>query len=66
MSKKRLRKRKAERPAAGYVKTRDPIAYDHAHGPRIKGGVHGGDSRAQRRRERREGKREARQGGEEV
>jgi hypothetical protein len=61
MSKKRLRNRKAERlSAAGYVTARNPIAYDHAHGAHIKGGVQGGDSRTQNRRERRRARREAR------
>jgi hypothetical protein len=61
MSKKRLRKQQAERwAAAGYVKTRNPLAYDHAHGPRIKGGPHGGDSRARNRRERRRARQQAR------
>ncbi|HEY3396102.1 MAG TPA: hypothetical protein VGM19_00435 [Armatimonadota bacterium] len=62
MSKKRLRKQQKERLAtAGYVKTRNPIAYDHAHGAHIKGGVQGGDDRAQNRRERRQAREESRQ-----
>ena len=61
MSKKRLRKQKDDRlAAAGYIKTRNPIAYDHAHGARIKGGIQGGDEQAQHRRERREARQEAR------
>jgi hypothetical protein len=61
MSKKRLRKQQAERlAAAGYVKTRNPLAYDHAHGPHIKGGIQGGDDRTQLRRARREGRQQAR------
>jgi hypothetical protein len=61
MSKKRLRKQQTERlAAAGYVKTRNPIAYDHAHGPHIKGGIQGGDDRTQHRRDRRQARQEAR------
>jgi hypothetical protein len=61
MSKKRLRKQQTDRlAAAGYVKTRNPIAYDHAHGPHIKGGIQGGDDRAQLRRDRRQARQEAR------
>jgi hypothetical protein len=62
MSKKRLRKQQTERlAAAGYVKTRNPIAYDHAHGPHIKGGIQGGDDRALLRRDRRRARQAARQ-----
>ena len=66
MRKHRTRQRKAKRlTEAGYVKTRNPIAYDHAHGPRIKGGLQGGDSRTQNRRERRRAREESRGGLEE-
>ena len=65
MSKKRARRNKEAKrkrlAAAGYIKARDPIAYDHAHGPRIKGGPQGGSKREQLRRERKAAKQSMRE-----